>query len=195
MRIRKNDVKLKIRESAKALFFENSYGEVSMRDVADKSDMTVGNIYRYYENKEVLFDDIVKDCYDKVYKLIKVSDLVQVFTKSKVGVKEKGVYKNTKFKKFLLENIIKLIVDNSAELYILINNSESSKYEGFADQITASIKQTIIKMVGIDNENAEIYSYLTITTLSYILEKYVGDRENGGVFQQIVRNCKIIIKS
>ena len=177
MRIRKNDVKLKIRESAKALFFENSYGEVSMRDVADKSDMTVGNIYRYYENKEVLFDDIVKDCYDKVYKLIKVSDLVQVFTKSKVGVKEKGVYKNTKFKKFLLENIIKLIVDNSAELYILINNSESSKYEGFADQITASIKQTIIKMVGIDNENAEIYSYLTITTLSYILEKYVGDRE------------------
>ena len=32
-------------------------------------------------------------------------------------------------------------------------------------------------MVGIDNENAEIYSYLTITTLSYILEKYVGDRE------------------
>lgn len=177
MRIRKNDVKLKIRESAKALFFEMSYGEVSMRDVADKSEMTVGNIYRYYENKEVLFDDIVKDCYDKVTKLIKVSDLVQVFTKSKIGVKEKGVYKNTKFKKFLLENIIKLIVDNSAELYILINNSASSKYEGFADKITGSIKQTIIKMVDIDNENAEIYAYLTITTLSYILEKYVGNPE------------------
>lgn len=177
MRIRKNDVKLKIRESAKALFFDMSYGEVSMRDVADKSEMTVGNIYRYYENKEVLFDDIVMDCYEKVVKLIKVTDVVQKFIKSKIGVKEKGIYKNGKFKKYLLENIIKMIADNSAELYILINNSKSSKYEGFAEQIAEAIKQTIVKMVGIDEENAEIYSYMTISTLSYILKKYLGNKE------------------
>ena len=177
MRIRKNDVKLKIRDSARALFFEMSYGEVSMRDVAEKSEMTVGNIYRYYENKEILFDDIVKECYDKVVKLIKVTDLVQKFIKTKMGVKEKGIYKNSKFKKFLLSTIINLITDNSAELYILINNSKASKYEGFADQITNTIMQTIIKMVGIEEETAEIYSYMTISTLSYILKKYVGNRE------------------
>lgn len=188
MQRKKEDVKLKIRVNARKLFFETGYKDVSMRDVAEKSEMTVGNIYRYYENKEILFDEIVKSCYDKVIKLIKVSDLVQKFVQNKVVISQKGIYKNSKFKKFLLETIIKIISDNSAELYILLNNSQTSKYDNFPEQIMSIIQETIIKMVSVDEETAEIYSYMTISTLSYILKKYVDDKKNLAARMEIFFN-------
>ena len=79
MQTKKGDIKSKIRDNAKEIFFSVAYKDASMRDVAAKSGMTVGNIYRYYENKEVLFDDILGDTYSGVIKLIKVTDLAKIF--------------------------------------------------------------------------------------------------------------------
>lgn len=177
MQRKKSDVKLKIKESAKELFFETKYVDVSMRDVAEKSEMTVGNIYRYYENKEILFDEIVKQCYDKTIKLIKISDFIQKFIKPKSKVNEKTLYKNTKFKKHLISTITNLLIENSVELYILLNNSEGSKYENMNELITKMINDTMLKRMDIDSDNAEIYSFMIISTLSYILKKYIGNRE------------------
>lgn len=177
MQRKKNDVKLKIKESATKLFFETKYIDVSMRDVAEKSQMTVGNIYRYYENKEILFDEIVKTSYEKTIKLIKISDFIQKFIKPRSRVNEKTLYKNTRFKKHLISTITNLMVENSTELYILLNNSEGSKYENITELITKMINDTLLKRMDIDLDNAEIYSFMIISTLSYILKKYIGDRD------------------
>jgi len=77
MQIKKGNVKQKIKKSAKELFFVMPYKDVSMRDVAQKSGMTVGNIYRYYENKEILFDDIVKSCFDEVMTITNLKQSLQ----------------------------------------------------------------------------------------------------------------------
>ncbi len=177
MQRKKNDVKLKIKESATKLFFETKYIDVSMRDVAEKSQMTVGNIYRYYENKEILFDEIVKTSYEKTIKLIKISDFIQKFIKPRSRVNEKTLYKNTRFRKHLISTITNLMVENSTELYILLNNSEGSKYENITELITKMINDTLLKRMDIDLDNAEIYSFMIISTLSYILKKYIGDRD------------------
>ncbi len=177
MQRKKNDVKLKIKESATKLFFETKYIDVSMRDVAEKSQMTVGNIYRYYENKEILFDEIVKTSYEKTIKLIKISDFIQKFIKPRSRVNEKTLYKNTRFRKHLISTITNLMVENSIELYILLNNSEGSKYENITELITKMINDTLLKRMDIDLDNAEIYSFMIISTLSYILKKYIGDRD------------------
>ena len=148
-----------------------------MRDVAEKSQMTVGNIYRYYENKEILFDEIVKTSYEKTIKLIKISDFIQKFIKPRSRVNEKTLYKNTRFRKHLISTITNLMVENSTELYILLNNSEGSKYENITELITKMINDTLLKRMDIDLDNAEIYSFMIISTLSYILKKYIGDRD------------------
>jgi AcrR family transcriptional regulator len=176
MRKENKDAKQKIRESARQLFFSTDYTNASMRDVAEKCGMTVGNIYRYYENKEVLFDDIVGKCYEKIVRLIKLNDFVQKFIKNKIGVNEKNVYRNGKFKTHLLEIISKLISENATELFILLNNSSGSKYEQIKDQVSLMIKETILKMVGgIDEDKTEIYSYMIVSTLLFILEKYISN--------------------
>lgn len=177
MQIKKDDVKLKIKDNAKKLFFETKYSDVSMRDLAEMSEMTVGNIYRYYENKEILFDEIVKTTYDKTIKLIKITDFIQKFIKTKPKLNEKHLYKNSKFRKHLIGTITNLMVENSVELYILLNNSEGSKYEDMAMRITNMVNDTMLKMMDIDSDTAEIYSYMIISTLNFIVKRYIDDKE------------------
>ena len=178
MQIKKGDNKEKIKESAKEIFFAVPYKDASMRDVAAKSNMTVGNIYRYYENKEVLFDDILKSTHDGVVKLIKVSDLVKIFIKKKTTTDESVVIKSSRFKTFLMNTILKIVTNHSVELYILLTNCEGSKYEGTKRKIAEMIKETIIKRVdGMTEDRADTYAYLTITTFSYLLKKYKNKDE------------------
>ncbi len=178
MQTKKVDIKEKIRESAKEIFFSVNYKDASMRDVASKSGMTVGNIYRYYENKELLFDDILSDTYHTIIKLIKVTEVAKIFVKKKNINNENAIVKNSKFKSFFLDIIIKIVSKHSTELYILLANSEGSKYEDTKQKITIMIKETIIKRIAdITEDRADTYAYLTITTFLYLLKKYKTNEE------------------
>lgn len=48
----KEEAKQAIIQSAKEEFLEKGYKGASMRSIAKKSNMTVGNLYRYFKNKE-----------------------------------------------------------------------------------------------------------------------------------------------
>ncbi len=177
MQIKKDNSKKKIKNSAKKLFFVMQYKDASMRDVAKMSDMTVGNIYRYYENKEILFEDIVGETYHKVEKIIRVSDYAKKYIKNKIGLNEKNVYKNGKFKNHILEIVADLVVHDSNELYILINNSAGSKYENTSEKITKMIEETIMAVIpNTDKDVTSTYAFTAISTLSYILRTFIDDK-------------------
>jgi AcrR family transcriptional regulator len=57
--IQKESVRKRIMKEAKAAFLVSGYQNTSMRQIAQKSEMTVGNLYRYFENKASLFGAIV----------------------------------------------------------------------------------------------------------------------------------------
>ena len=59
MQTLKDDVRERIVDSAKAEFLEKGIDKASMRDIAAGSNMTVGNLYRYFKNKEELNSFIV----------------------------------------------------------------------------------------------------------------------------------------
>lgn len=66
----KDNVKDKIVNNAKKLFYKDGYHNTTMREIALASSITVGNIYRYFANKIVLFNYIVKDAYDALFLLM-----------------------------------------------------------------------------------------------------------------------------
>ncbi len=55
----KEEVREKIITAAKKEFFNKGYREASMRSIARKSKMTVGNLYRYFASKEELIIQVV----------------------------------------------------------------------------------------------------------------------------------------
>ncbi|MFA5687105.1 MAG: TetR/AcrR family transcriptional regulator [Bacilli bacterium] len=66
----KDNVKNKIMNNARKLFYKNGYHNTTMRQIALASAITVGNIYRYFANKKVLFNFIVKDAYEALLLLM-----------------------------------------------------------------------------------------------------------------------------
>ena len=57
--VQKDDVRETILDSARTEFLEHGFEGSSMRRIALKSKMTVGNLYRYFKNKEELSNTIV----------------------------------------------------------------------------------------------------------------------------------------
>ncbi len=62
----KEEVKNRIINSAIRVFKKDNYRKASMNEIAKYADVSVGNIYRYFDNKKKLYDYIVKDIYTKL---------------------------------------------------------------------------------------------------------------------------------
>ena len=59
MQIKKDEVRLKILEAATDEFLKRGYENASMRMIAQKAHTTQGNIYHYFQNKEILLEEIL----------------------------------------------------------------------------------------------------------------------------------------
>lgn len=60
------DSKKQILQTALKLFLNNSYKEVSLRDIVNEVGLTKGAFYHYYTSKEQLFEEVVRYFYTKV---------------------------------------------------------------------------------------------------------------------------------
>ncbi len=68
--ILKDHVKTQIVESAIKDIFENGMIGSSMRKIASNANMTVGNLYRYFKNKDELISFIVEPVLSRINKII-----------------------------------------------------------------------------------------------------------------------------
>lgn len=74
MQVLKDEVRNSIMRTARAMFLEAGFEKTSMKDIALKVGVAVGNLYRYYPNKESLLEAIALPAYDKLMQLIRSSE-------------------------------------------------------------------------------------------------------------------------
>lgn len=110
-------------------FFNNGYKEASMRTIAKKVDMTVGNLYCYYENKADIFDSLVKDVYDqmKVY-----LDLAAQLVIRSENIRDSSI-------KDIIRQGAELIDTKRNHIFILINKSAGTKYENVKSEFVQQV--------------------------------------------------------
>lgn len=77
MQYRKQNVYRQILDSAMDEFDEKGYNEASVRAIAKRADTSVGNLYRYFKNKEELYisclDPVLSECIDWTEKIFDIS--------------------------------------------------------------------------------------------------------------------------
>ena len=70
MQIKKEEIKQKILEVATDEFMKKGYENASIRVIANKAHTTLGNIYHYFKNKEVLLETILLPTFENIETLI-----------------------------------------------------------------------------------------------------------------------------
>ncbi len=136
MQVKKEEVRKKILKAAVKEFKNSGYKNATMRKISNSSGIPIGNLYRYYQNKETLFNSIVADVYDELKDLFKMG-----MERDEQTVEGRSLY--------FFNKLIDIYTANYDKTYILLHRNVGTKYENvqrelgnyFQDKITTNVRE------------------------------------------------------
>lgn len=125
MQIQKTDIRKVILEVSRKEFLEHGFKDASMRTIAKKSGVSLGNIYNYFKNKDEIFTQILSVPVSLLNKVNNNFDDKYFFDIENI---ENGNIKQLKF-----TYSIKFICNYRDELKLLLFKAHGSSLEDFKD--------------------------------------------------------------
>lgn len=160
-----------ILDAAKDEFLEKGFKESSMRRIAQKSKMTVGNLYRYFKNKEDLLEVIVAPAYRAMNKMVSdLTDDAVNFEKNSFDIDASPEELSAMMDK-LSDGMIETYLKHKMEFNILMMSSAMN--DRITDWFRDLISNLIVKKYGVDPENKN----LSILSRGYAVALFHGIRE------------------
>lgn len=139
MQYLKDDIKDNIINAALKEFSENGYRDSSMRVIAHNAGIVMGNIYRYFESKEALFNSTVGPVYDQISKMV-ANVQTEIETVKEPWSDEQAM----EMVKSIYSRILETFSGHGKELLILLDKSAGSTYENTKNELISQI-QSILK--------------------------------------------------
>lgn len=129
MQYLKKEIRENIVAAAIDEFKEHGYADASIRNIANNAEISLGNIYRYFTNKEALYFAVINPFLGSVKQVIE-QDIVF----------ESGDMKEAS------EILVEFLVQHSDEL-LIIRKGNSVHYESFINYIVESISKKLREML------------------------------------------------
>lgn len=186
----KDDIRDRIRLAAIEEFKENGYMKASMRTIASKAEMSVGNLYRYYSDKHSLFENIVSPIYDNL--------------NNKMGFEFQMLLLDINLLEYidLINELFSSQRNHRNELYILLEKSKGSKYENFKDvlfqKVEATLRDIIVAEVNKDQEiiKGDLFAKALARSLVEGLALITTEVEDDTAFvQNVIQYVELTFKS
>lgn len=187
--VQKQEVRDQIIQSAKIEFYSAGYEGANMRNIASGADITVGNLYRYFENK----DDLYKEVISKVYTL--VNGAIERITKMNISMSREidpSYVQNLKddkdhnYIRMIVDEIVRLFSEDRIRLLILLKDERGNQ--------TSDMKYSFVEWVHLalkrERSTREISIYLTyafIEGLIRIAEDFDDDKELGDRLEAYIK--------
>ncbi|WP_105617228.1 TetR/AcrR family transcriptional regulator [Vallitalea okinawensis] len=121
IQVKKEEVKERIYIAALEEFKINGYKNTTIRNISKSANVPIGNLYRYYKNKDLLFSDIVDKVYLQLLKILTTPDTIE----------ELDDYMGLSIISKRLTVIADMHANYKDEILILFNGSQGSKYDNF----------------------------------------------------------------
>lgn len=137
MQFLKEELRVKILESAKNEFHDKGYGKASMRTIAKHSGITVGNIYRYFDGKEALFEAVVREAYERFYEVFNTKIVDSILIENREDQFEQ-------MRAHIIEALVTCVEENRVELLILLRGAQGTKYESMKEDFHKVLNSKVI---------------------------------------------------
>jgi AcrR family transcriptional regulator len=120
--------------AAKVKHTRSTTTKIAIRDIARKSGITVGNVYRYFKNKESILEGIVYPAYTKIMDFISFSEKMI----------EEGDNKSFEdFRNVVNSAILQIAEGFRLELLILFKGTTGTRFESTREELIALIENRI----------------------------------------------------
>jgi AcrR family transcriptional regulator len=137
---KKDDVKEKINNAALKVFAKKGYDSAKISDISKESNVSVGNIYKYYKSKEDIFYSVVPESF--------AEELRELIKNKIVMWKEKS--KRVENNILMNESLTNLMINNRERLTILFSGSKNTKYESIREDFILLLLNLVIDNYKID---------------------------------------------
>jgi len=128
VQVLKESVREAIIQSAISEFYEKDYQSANMRDIAKSANITVGNIYRYYPNKQELFNAI----------LIPAQEAINLLADFDKNTNAKKIQTKEDLDK-IIQYVMRIANPFIKEIFIMIFNSTGTHYQKLKTQLETLI--------------------------------------------------------
>ena len=133
--ILKTEIKNRIDDAALKVFFEKGFFSTKMADIAKTADISVGNIYRYYKNKENLYYAIIPP--ERV-SAIKEMLVRRIEAAHGIADLRKPGPEDTYW--VIFEEQLEFMLEHRQLVVILLRKSRGTVYENFQQELIETIK-------------------------------------------------------
>jgi len=180
VQILKDSVRDNITLAAEKLFAENGYKRTTMDKIAAEANVAVGNIYKYFSNKEALLNSIVTDEFLETFKGLTESrvdalnDPAKADAVRSMEAEEAG-------------NLLDFFIKNRLKVIIVLARAEGSKHQTFRnDYIQSMIASSNLQMPTMRPKltNSKIFQFTfknriedTVRGIVSILETFEEEQE------------------
>lgn len=129
MQYLKKEIRKNIIASAVTEFKEHGYADASIRNIANNAEISLGNIYRYFVNKEDLYFAVINPFINSIKQVI-----------------EEEIVFDSKDMREPSEALVEFLVAHSDEL-LIIRKGNTVHYESFISYLVESISKKIREML------------------------------------------------
>ena len=143
MQTLKNEIRDKILIEARASFHSKGFDKTSMREIASASGITVGNIYRYFKNKNELFYAVVKEAHEAITHIVQ-SDHSNNVIAMDTHIADGSFLENVDP---TLHEIIDIFIKYKLEITILVYKSQGSELGMMIDRFTEMIVEKVYTQI------------------------------------------------
>ncbi|WP_319371787.1 TetR/AcrR family transcriptional regulator [uncultured Ilyobacter sp.] len=147
MQVKKPEVKEKIYSAAFEEFYEKGFKKTTMGSISQNSGVPVGNIYRYYINKEALFREVVEEVSTQLFNLFLNTSKIQ-----HGSIDDSLRDEVLKF----VEKLLELSFENKKTIHILFEKSHGSKFENFKKKLETQFIDRAISNAKLSLNNSEL---------------------------------------
>ncbi len=135
----KEEVQKRIVEAALGVFARKGYAAATIGEIAAVAGISTGNVYRYYENKEALFEDAVDATFVRRF-----SALVSLRVTALAGVEDLRRLGPEAAWFAASEELMRFTVENRLRLVILLGRAEGTRWAGFAGDLAGELVRLAI---------------------------------------------------
>lgn len=176
MQVLKEYIRENIVTSAKSEFINKGFTKASMREIATNAGITVGNIYRYFESKEVLFEAIVHPAYEKMNLLIDKIDFENIPSTSY----DQYIAAREQFTQYFVQ----VIKDHRDEIIILMHCSDGTRFKESKSQFAHTIENRVKSIIGNSLDRHQPNSDADTHFIAKVVSKNVVD----GLTELVIHN-------
>ncbi len=192
----KEEVKEKILASAVAKFKEQGYSGASMRQIASSAGVSLGNVYRYFENKDALFNAIVEPVYTSYIAFIHHIDNLIVNDGNNVEAGASDTSNIAEINK-IQEKLLEICEEHYTELLIIMDKSAGTRYENAKQAmillLDKILKKKFLPFMKTEDSNelnddvTYIFSSAFIESICLILRKYEAGSQIRLLIDRLIR--------